>query len=158
MQYHWEKQLQKKKNVATLKESIFKNKNQINSTVVTRTWVLSTKWTRTRPSAELVSKWKNGGGPRLFSNKNARCCYNNGRCCFQTTIVDVREYRSKMVDVVLQGLWVLYHIRKDEGDKSLLLSSFSKRYCQCHFSEIFKGNQIILKPSRNSKYLVRCLL
>ena len=29
-----------------LKESIFKNNNQIKSVVTTRTWVLSTEWTR----------------------------------------------------------------------------------------------------------------
>ena len=49
-----------------LKESIFKNNNQINSTVTTRTWVLSTEWIRAWPSTGLVSKWKYGGGPRLF--------------------------------------------------------------------------------------------
>ena len=49
-----------------LKESIWKNKNQINSTVTIRTWVLSTEWTRTWPSTGLVSEWKNGGVLRLF--------------------------------------------------------------------------------------------
>ena len=49
-----------------VKESIFKNNNRINFTAATRTSVLSTKWIRTRPSAGLVSKWKNGGGLRLF--------------------------------------------------------------------------------------------
>ena len=39
-----------------LKESIFKNNSQINSTVTTRTWVLSTEWMRTWPSTGLVSK------------------------------------------------------------------------------------------------------
>ena len=33
-------------------------------------------------------------------------------------------------------------------------SSFSKRCCQWSFSKIFKGKQIILDPSRNSKYLI----
>ena len=33
-----------------------------------------------------------------------------------------------------------------------------KTYCQCNFSEIFKGRQIILEPCRNSKYPIRCLL
>ena len=49
-----------------LKERIFKTNNQINSTVITRTWVLSAEWTRTWPSTWLVSQWKNGGGPRSF--------------------------------------------------------------------------------------------
>ena len=37
------------------KKCIFKNNNQISSTVTTRTWVLSTEWTRTWPSTGLVS-------------------------------------------------------------------------------------------------------
>ena len=43
-----------------LKESIFNNNDQINSIVTTRTWVLSTEWTKYRILL------KNGGGPRLF--------------------------------------------------------------------------------------------
>ena len=39
-----------------LKESIFKDNNQINSTITTRSWGLSTEWTRTWPSAGLASK------------------------------------------------------------------------------------------------------
>ena len=39
-----------------LKKSIFKNNNQINSTVTTRTWVLSTEWIRTWPSTGFVSE------------------------------------------------------------------------------------------------------
>ena len=34
---------------AKLKDSIFKNNNQIKSTVTTKTWVLSTKWARAGP-------------------------------------------------------------------------------------------------------------
>ena len=49
-----------------LKEIILKNNNQINSTVTTRTWVLSTEWTRTWANAVLLSKWKNNGGLRLL--------------------------------------------------------------------------------------------
>ena len=49
-----------------LKETIFKNKNQTNSTITARIWVLSTEWSRTWPSTGLVSKRKNGGGPLLF--------------------------------------------------------------------------------------------
>ena len=41
---------------------------------------------------------------------------------------------------------------------NLASSSFSKTCCQCNFSEIFKGRQIVLEPFRNSKYLIRCLL
>ena len=42
------------------KESIFKNSNQVNSTVTTRAWTSSCS------STGLISEWKNGGGPRLF--------------------------------------------------------------------------------------------
>ena len=38
-----------------LKKNIFKNKNQINSTVTTKTWVLGTEGTRTWPSTGLMS-------------------------------------------------------------------------------------------------------
>ena len=38
-----------------LKENMFKN-NQIISIVTTRTWVLSTEWTKTWPSTGLVSE------------------------------------------------------------------------------------------------------
>ena len=38
-----------------LRESIFKSSNQINSTVTTRTWVLSKEWIRTWPNTGLVS-------------------------------------------------------------------------------------------------------
>ena len=62
-----------------LKESIFKTNNQINSTVITRTWVLSKEWIRTWPKTGLVSN----------------------------EIMVVYPFVS-MVDVVLQGAWVLY--------------------------------------------------
>ena len=39
-----------------LRESIFKSNNQINSTVTTRTWVLSKEWIRTWPNTGLVSE------------------------------------------------------------------------------------------------------
>ena len=41
--------------------SIFKNNNQISSTVTTRTQAFLTEWTGTFPSQWLVSEWKNGG-------------------------------------------------------------------------------------------------
>ena len=49
-----------------LKESIVKSNNQINSTVTTRTWVLSKEWLRTRPNTGMVSELKNSGGTRLI--------------------------------------------------------------------------------------------
>ena len=49
-----------------LKESIFKSNNQINSTVTTRTWVLSKEWIITWPNTRLAYEWKNDGGTRLF--------------------------------------------------------------------------------------------
>ena len=48
------------------KESIFEKNNQVNFTVTTRTWVLTTKWCRKWLSAGLVSERKNGGSPRLL--------------------------------------------------------------------------------------------
>ena len=39
-----------------LKESIFKNSNQIKFTVTSRTWVLSREWTRAWPVTGLVSR------------------------------------------------------------------------------------------------------
>ena len=62
-----------------------------------------------------------------------------------------------MIDVVIQGAWVFYRINKDKGDESAS-STFSKTCCQCNFSEILKGREIILEPFRNSKYLISCLL
>ena len=49
-----------------LKESIFKNNNQIKSTVAARTQVLSTERARVWPITGLASGCKNDGGPRLF--------------------------------------------------------------------------------------------
>ena len=52
---------------AKLKESIFKNNNETNYNVTTKTSVLSTECIRTWPDAGLVSERKKiGGGPRLF--------------------------------------------------------------------------------------------
>ena len=48
----------------------------------------------------------------------------------------------------MKGAGVLHNINKDKGDESLPLL----------VSEIFKERQIILKPFRNSKYLISCLL
>ena len=36
-----------------------------------------------------------------------------------------------------------------------VFSRFSNTYCECNFSEIFKGRLIILKPCRNRKYPVK---
>ena len=47
-----------------------------------------------------------------------------------------------MVEVVLQCVWVLYHINKDEGDESLPFSSFSKRCCQCNLYENSKESRL----------------
>ena len=55
-----------------LKESIFKNNNQINSTVATRAWILSKEGARTRLNARLV-----------YLNEKmvvVPICLN-GRCC-----------------------------------------------------------------------------
>ena len=55
------------------------------------------------------------------------------------------------------GCVVLYRVNKDEGDESAF-SSFSKTYCQCNFSKIFKERHIIFEPCKNLKYPIRYLL
>ena len=50
-----------------LEESIFKNNNQIKSTVTTRSWVLST-WTKAWPVTGLVSRRKDNGSPHSFKS------------------------------------------------------------------------------------------
>ena len=47
-----------------------------------------------------------------------------------------------MVYAALQNARMLYCINKNEGDESLSFS-FLKKYCQCHFPEIFKVRQVI---------------
>ena len=74
-----------------LKESIFKNKNQINSLVTTRAWVLSID------------------GPE---HGHVQDSYSMQKWWWSSFVW--------MLDVVLQGVWVLYRINKDEGDESLL--------------------------------------
>ena len=49
-----------------LKESAFKSNSQINSTVTTRTWILSREWTRAWVITGFVGGWKNDDGPCLF--------------------------------------------------------------------------------------------
>ena len=51
---------------AKLKESILKSNDQINSTVTTKTWVLSKEWIITWPNTGLVYELTNGDGTRLF--------------------------------------------------------------------------------------------
>ena len=57
--------------------------------------------------------------------------------------------------VVITTARVLYRIKRWWLSASC---SFSERCCQCNFSKIFKGRQIILDPCRNLKYAIRCLL
>ena len=59
-----------------LKESIFKNNNQISSTDTIRIWVLSTEWTRTWPSTGLVYE-KMVVFPVCL---NSRCCSSGCVC------------------------------------------------------------------------------
>ena len=111
-----------------LNKSIFKDNNQINSIITTRGWVLMTEWPRTWPSTGLLSEWKSGGGLRLL--EWSMLFLRISRCCIVVT-----EMRVTIVSAT---------------------PSFSKR-CQCNFSEIFKGKQIILEPCRNSQCSNRCL-
>ena len=77
-----------------LKNDIFKNNNQISSTVTTRTCALSTEWTKTWPSIGIqMKKW------RWFPY-------------------------VQMVDVVIQGVWVFHRINKDKNNESLPLLAF----------------------------------
>ena len=78
-----------------LKESIFKNNHQINSTVTTRTWVLFDRMD--------VSKYKIVIRMKKWS-------------WFPFAYI---------VDVFLQNALVLYHINKDEGDESLPLLAWN---------------------------------
>ena len=78
-----------------LKESIFKNNHQINSTVTTRTWVLFYRMD--------VSKYKIVIRMKKWS-------------WFPFAYI---------VDVFLQNALVLYHINKDEGDESLPLLAWN---------------------------------
>ena len=63
----------------------------------------------------------------------------NGRCC-----------SSKCVVIVSR--WLRWRRLVSA------FSTFSKTCCQCNFSEIFKGWQIILELCRKSKYTIRYLL
>ena len=95
-----------------LKNNIFENNIQISSTVPTRTWVLSKEWTRTWPNIGIRMK---------------KCW------CF--TFV-------WMVDVAIQGAWVLHRINKDKGDESLPLLAFRRHVI----------NVIFLKYSKKGRF------
>ena len=47
-----------------------------------------------------------------------------------------------MVDVVLQGAWVLYRINKDEGDESLLLVAFQRHAVNAIFPKYSKEGRL----------------
>ena len=94
-----------------LKKNIFKNDYQISFTVTTRTWVLLTEWTRTWQSI----------GIRMIK-----------RWWFPFVW---------MVDVVIQGAWVLYRIDNDKGNESLPLLAFRRHFV----------NVIFLKHSKEGR-------
>ena len=101
--------------VATkLKENIFKNNNQIESTVTTRTRVLPTGWTRVWPVTGLVSKWRNSGSPHLL----------------------------EWLDVVLQGARILYRINKDKDDGSLPFLVFWRHIVNAIFLKYSKEGRL----------------
>ena len=124
------KSFEPKRFVRRLNKVERKYKNQINSTVTTKIWFLLTEWARTWPSTGLVSKWKNGSGCHLL--EWSMLLFRISGCCIILT-------KMKMMIVSASP-------------------SFSKRFCQCNFSEIFKGRQIMLKPCRNSKCPITCPL
>ena len=47
-----------------------------------------------------------------------------------------------MVDVVLQGAWVLYRINKDEGDKSLSVLAFQRHFVYSIFLKYSKEDRL----------------
>ena len=95
-----------------LKENIFKNNNQISSTLTSRTWVFPTKWTRTEPSIGIrMKKW------------------------WWFTYV-------WLVDVVLLRPWVLYRIKKDEGDEFLPLLTFWRHVVDAIFQKCWKKGRL----------------
>ena len=47
-----------------------------------------------------------------------------------------------MVDVVLQGVWVLYHINKDEVDESLPLLAFRRNVVNATFLKYSKDDRL----------------
>ena len=113
-----------------LKESIFKSNNRINSTVTTRTWLLSIKWTRTRPVA--------------------RAWYMN-----QKMMVPPPFLESWILFFRMRGCCILLTKMKA---MSLVSLCFSKICCQYSFSEIFKEKQVIPESCRNLKCPIKWLL
>ena len=95
-----------------MEKNIFKNINQNSSTVTTRTWVFLTEWTRTLKSI----------GTRMKK-----------WWWFQLVW---------MVDVVLQGAWVLYPINKDEGNESLPLLGFPRHVVNAIFLKYSKEGRL----------------
>ena len=98
--------------VTKLKINIFKNNNEISFTVRIRTLILSIEWTGTWPSI----------GIRLKK-----------WWWFQFVW---------MVEVVIQGAWVLYLINKDKDDESLFLLAFRR-----HVVNVF-----LLKYSKKGRF------
>ena len=67
-----------------VEKNIFKKNNQISSAATTRTWVLSTEWTKAWPSIDV--QLKNGGGSRLFEWQILCCSGCGGYCTILTKI------------------------------------------------------------------------
>ena len=95
-----------------IEKNIFISNNQISSTVTTRTWVFSTEWTRTWPSISIPMK-KWWWFPFVW-----------------------------MVDVFIQGAWVLYRINKDKGDDSLPLLAFWRQVVNVIFLKYSKEGRL----------------
>ena len=90
-------------------------------------------------------------------------CQKNGPKCGQVKIgFEMKKWWWLsfvcLVDVILQGMWVLYRINKGEDNETLSRLVFRRDVANTFFSEIFKGKQIILEPCKDSKYPMRCLL
>ena len=94
------------------KRNVFKNNNQISSTVTSRTWVLPTEWTRMWLSIGIrINKW----WWFLF---------------------------VWIVDFVIQVVEVLYQINKDKGDKSLSLLGFWRHVVNVIFLKYSKEGRL----------------
>ena len=124
MHYHWEKELQKK-NVVIF-NSAHQAKKQCNFDSV---------WLEQQQVAyEHICK-------KVYAIQeqqlNQLQCYNQSMGFVARIDHNVTKYRTDirikkywwsmfvcLVDVVLQGVWVLYHINKDEDDESLPLLAF----------------------------------
>ena len=96
-----------------VEKNIFKKNNQISSAATTRTWVLSTEWTKTWPSIDVqMKKW------------------------WWFPFVWMTDF------MLLRVRGVLYHINKDKGDESLPLLVFPRHDVNVTFPKYSKERRL----------------